>query len=65
MSRHGEVYDRDLNLTGIRDTLYMKRLKDDSFPLHGIWVYSGSQGSGKTLNMIHTLLEIRKNILKL
>lgn len=64
MSRHGDVFDRDLNLLGLRDTMYMKRFKDDSFPLHGIWVYSGAQGSGKTLNMIHTVLEIRKKFPK-
>lgn len=60
MSRNAEVYDRDLNLFGIRDYMGMRRLHDDAFPLHGIWVYSGAQGSGKTLNMLHTVLEIRK-----
>ena len=58
MSKHGEVYDRDLNLGGAIDFLRLSVAKSDSFPLSGIWVYSGSQGAGKTLNMIHTVREI-------
>lgn len=60
MSKHGEVYDRDLNLGGAIDFLRLSVAKSDSFPLSGIWVYSGSQGAGKTLNMIHTAREIFK-----
>lgn len=58
MSKSGEVYERDLNLTGIVDYLRLSANKVESFPLHGIWVYSGAQRSGKTLNMIHTVREI-------
>lgn len=59
MSKRGPVYDRDLNLKELPDVLRMN-LRDDGFPLSGIWVYSGSQGSGKTLNMMHTVIEIHK-----
>nr|DAF16357.1 MAG TPA: zonular occludens toxin [Inoviridae sp.] len=58
MSRRGEVYQRDLNLGGVVDYLRLSADRAESFPLHGIWVYSGAQRSGKTLNMIHTLREI-------
>lgn len=54
------VYDRDLNLLGVRDYLSLSSQKDEYFPLFGIWVYSGAQRSGKTLNMIHTVREIHK-----
>lgn len=60
MSKNGEVYDRDINLTGIVNYARLSSLKEESFPLHGIWVYSGAQRSGKTLNMIHTLIEIHE-----
>ena len=58
MSTAREEYERDLNLRGADDFLRLNRLKEEAFPLHGIWIYSGAQRSGKTLNMIHTLLEI-------
>lgn len=60
MSKNGEVYERSLNLLGAGDYLRLSMLKEESFPLHGIWVYSGAQRSGKTLNMIHTLREIHE-----
>ncbi len=60
MSKLGEVYDRDLNLGGLPDYLSLTWGKVDPFPLAGIWIYSGAQGSGKTLNMIHTLIEIHQ-----
>lgn len=53
-----EVWQRRLNLSGAGDYLKLQSLKVDPFPLHGIWIYSGPQRSGKTLNMIHTLREI-------
>lgn len=58
MSKSGEVYERDLNLLGARDYFRLSQEKAEVFPLSGIWVYSGAQGSGKTLNMIHTVREI-------
>ncbi len=60
MSKSGEVYERDLNLGGVVDYLRLSSNKVESFPLHGIWVYSGAQRSGKTLNMIHTVREIHE-----
>lgn len=57
------MIDRDLNLKELPDVLRMKG-QDKGFPLSGIWVYSGSQGSGKTLNMIHTLIEIHEKFPK-
>lgn len=60
MSKKGEVYERDFNLLGAVDYLRCASNKVESFPLHGIWVYSGAQRSGKTLNMIHTLKEIHE-----
>lgn len=60
MSKNGEVYERDLNLGGVVDYLRLSANKVESFPLHGIWVYSGAQRSGKTLNMIHTIREIHE-----
>lgn len=58
MSKHGQPYDREINLGGAVDYLRLKVNNTNSFPFSGIWVYSGSQGAGKTLNMIHTLRDI-------
>lgn len=60
MSKNGEVWERDLNLVEFFDNLILLQNKVESFPLYGIWVYSGAQRSGKTLNMIHTVLEIHE-----
>lgn len=59
MGKRSPVFERDLNLGELPDVIRLHH-NDDGFPLSGIWVYSGSQGSGKTLNMIHTLIEIHK-----
>lgn len=49
----------DLNLTGVISLLEENTLKkDDSFPYAGMWVFSGSQGSGKTLLMMHLVKQI-------
>lgn len=46
----------DLNIKGIIPLLEENSLKnDDSFPYSGLWIFSGSQGSGKTLLMMHLL----------
>lgn len=60
MSKSGEVWERDTNLSGAIDFLRLSANKVESFPLYGIWIYSGAQRSGKTLNMIHTLNEIHQ-----
>ena len=49
----------DINLKGIGDTLAENTLKTkDPFPYAGMWLFSGSQGSGKTLLMMHLLKQI-------
>lgn len=49
----------DINLTGILETLAENTLKkDDSFPYAGMWIFSGAQGSGKTLLMMHLVKQI-------
>lgn len=49
----------DMNISGILDTLAENTLKTcDGFQYAGLWVFSGSQGSGKTLLMMHLLKQI-------
>lgn len=47
------------NLLGIGDLLGETSLKSkDPFPYAGMWLFTGSQGSGKTLLMMHLLKQI-------
>lgn len=49
----------DINLRGIGETLAENTLKTkDPFPYAGMWIFSGSQGSGKTLLLMHLLKQI-------
>lgn len=49
----------DINIKGIGETLAENTLKTkDPFPFAGMWMFSGSQGSGKTLLMMHLLKQI-------
>lgn len=49
----------DINISGILETLAENTLKkDDSFPYAGMWIFSGAQGSGKTLLMMHLVKQI-------
>lgn len=49
----------DINIKGIGETLAENTLKTkDPFPYAGMWLFSGSQGSGKTLLMMHLLKQI-------
>ena len=49
----------DLNLKGIGDTIAENTLKaNDGFQFSGLWTFSGSQGSGKTLLMMHLLKQV-------
>lgn len=49
----------NINLRGIGETLAENTLKTkDPFPYAGMWLFSGSQGSGKTLLMMHLLKQI-------
>lgn len=48
-----------MNLTGALDTLAENTLKtNDGFQYAGLWCFSGSQGSGKTLLMMHLLKQV-------
>ena len=49
----------DLNLKGAFDVLAESTLKvGHQFPYDGIWAFSGSQGSGKTLLMMHLVRQM-------
>lgn len=49
----------DINLKGIFETAAENTLKTkDPFPYSGMWIFSGSQGSGKTLLLMHLLKQI-------
>lgn len=48
-----------LNIGGIGDVIAENTLKEnDGFQYSGMWLFSGSQGSGKTLLMMHLLKQI-------
>lgn len=49
----------DMNLKGIPETFAENTLKtNDGFQYAGLWCFSGSQGSGKTLLMMHLLKQV-------
>ncbi len=49
----------DLNIKGIPNLIAENTLKTkEPFPYAGMWLFSGSQGSGKTLLMMHLLKQI-------
>lgn len=51
----------DINLKGVLDTLAENTLKTkEPFPYAGMWLFTGSQGSGKTLLMMHLLKQIHE-----
>lgn len=48
-----------LNLGGIGETIAENTLKtNDGFQYAGMWLFSGAQGSGKTLMMMHLLKQV-------
>lgn len=52
--------NRDLNLKDILVDHEISRMRNkNGFDLHGLYCFTGAQGAGKTLNLIHTLLAIR------
>lgn len=56
-----DVLNRPIGLTNIPDNIRMSQFKNfDEFPYDGIWIFSGSQGSGKTLHMMHVVRDIYK-----
>lgn len=51
----------DIGLKNIPDVIRENMLKDDSgFPYAGMWIFSGQQGSGKTLLMMHLVKQIHE-----
>ena len=51
----------DIGLKNIQDVIRENMLKDDSgFPYAGMWIFSGQQGSGKTLLMMHLVKQIHE-----
>lgn len=51
----------DFGLRNIPDVIRENLLKSDgSFPYAGLWVFSGQQGSGKTLLMMHLVKEMHE-----
>lgn len=50
------VLERPLGLKNIPDYLRASQMKSENeFPYSGIWVFTGGQGTGKTLQLMHTL----------
>lgn len=51
----------DIGISNISDTLYEMSLKKErEFPYAGMWLFTGAQGSGKTLLMMHLVADILK-----
>lgn len=50
-----------MGIGNLSKTMYeMSLKKGDEFPYSGIWMFTGSQGSGKTLLMMHLVKDILK-----
>lgn len=51
-----------VNITGVADTMRELSLKGDrkQFPYQGIWLFTGCQGSGKTLLMMHLVSQMHE-----
>lgn len=57
-----DVLNRPLGLNNIPDNVRMRKFKaEKQFPYAGIWIFSGAQGSGKTLHMMHVVRDILKD----
>lgn len=52
----------ETNIKGITSYMRESDLKRDrkEFPYQGLWIFSGAQGSGKTLLMMHLVAEMHK-----
>lgn len=52
----------ELNITGIGDTIRELSLKTQrkQFSYQGLWLFTGSQGSGKTLLMMHLVAQMHR-----
>lgn len=54
-----EYMEPDVGLGNIPDIVRARMMKaDDGFPYGGLWVFTGAQGSGKTLLLMHMVREI-------
>lgn len=52
----------EMNIMGMGDTIRELALKTQrrQFPYQGLWLFTGSQGSGKTLLMMHLVAQMHK-----
>lgn len=56
-----EYLEPDVGLKNIPDVIRAKAFsKVDEFPYGGLWVFSGAQGAGKTLLMMHLVRQIHE-----
>lgn len=57
----GDILERPLGLKNIVDNIRMEQFKNEKeFPYDGIWIFSGAQGSGKTLHLMHVVRDIHR-----
>lgn len=56
-----EFMEPDIGLKNIPDVVRARLLKDDDgFPYAGMWLFTGAQGSGKTLLLMHMVKQIHE-----
>lgn len=56
-----EFMQPDIGLKNIPDVVRARMLKDDDgFPYAGMWLFTGAQGSGKTLLLMHMVKQIHE-----
>lgn len=56
-----EYMEPELGLSNIPDIIRARMMKaDDCFPYGGLWVFTGAQGSGKTLLLMHMVRTIHE-----
>lgn len=54
-----EYMEPDIGIKNIPDIVRARMFKkDDGFPYGGLWVFTGAQGAGKTLLLMHMVREI-------
>lgn len=56
-----DILTRPLGLKNIPENVRMSQFKTEKeFPYSGIWIFTGQQGSGKTLHMMHVVRDIHR-----
>lgn len=56
-----EYMEPDVGLKNIPDALRARMMKaNDGFPYGGLWVFTGAQGAGKTLLLMHMVRQIHE-----